>query len=138
MKRNLSFWRALAAISGLLIFALAAVCAQQPGPGGSGYPDNASAGSQGTIPANMGRIHGKVINPTGQPQGGGTVSLSTDGGVTLKYTFPVSDTGEYTGDAPPGTYMVIYRQADTPAGKENSAKNRGSAERRMLATITHP
>jgi tetratricopeptide (TPR) repeat protein len=65
----------------------------------------------------MGKIHGQVINPTGQPQGGGTVSLSTDGGKTLKYTFPVSGTGDYTGEAPQGTYMVIFRAADTPAGK---------------------
>src|SRR5208337_902209 len=56
-------------------------------------------------------------NPTGQPQGGGTVSLSTDGGVTLKYSFPVDESGNYTGDAPPGTYMVVYRAADTPVGK---------------------
>ena len=45
------------------------------------------------------------------------MSLSTDGGVTLKYTFPVDDTGNYTGEAPAGTYMVVYRAADTPAGK---------------------
>ena len=67
--------------------------------------------------ATTGKIHGKVINPTGQPQGGGTVSLSTDGGVTLKYTFPVSETGEFSGEAPAGTYMLVYRAADTPAGK---------------------
>jgi tetratricopeptide (TPR) repeat protein len=67
--------------------------------------------------ANTGKIHGRVINPTGQPQGGGSVSLSTDGGVTLKFTFPVDESGNYTGDAPAGTYMVVYRAADTPAGK---------------------
>ena len=64
-----------------------------------------------------GKIHGRVINPTGEPQGSGTVSLSTDGGVTLKYTFPVDDSGGYSGEAPAGTYMVVYRAADTPAGK---------------------
>ena len=37
----------------------------------------------------MGTIHGRIINPTGQPQGGGTVNLSTDGGTTYKYTFLV-------------------------------------------------
>jgi tetratricopeptide (TPR) repeat protein len=67
--------------------------------------------------ANAGKIHGKVINPTGQPQGSGTVSLSTDGGVTLKYTFPVSETGDFSGEAPAGTYMLVYRAPDTPAGK---------------------
>ncbi|HXP60850.1 MAG TPA: hypothetical protein VN829_10185 [Dongiaceae bacterium] len=99
MKRNLSLWLSVAA-TGLLAFALAPVIAQEA----------ASA-------ANMGKIHGKVINPTGQPQGSGSVSLSTDGGLTLKYTFPVSDTGEFSGEAPQGTYMEIYRDKDTPAGK---------------------
>jgi hypothetical protein len=65
----------------------------------------------------MGKIHGRVINPTGQPQGGGTVNLSTDGGETMKYTFPVDDTGDYSGEAPPATYMMVYRAANTPAGK---------------------
>ena len=45
------------------------------------------------------------------------MSLSTDGGVTLKYTFPVADTGDFSGEAPAGTYMLVYRAADTPAGK---------------------
>ena len=98
MKRNLSVWLGLAA-TGLLALTLAPVNAQQ-----------ASA-------PNMGKIHGRVINPTGEPQGNGTVSLSTDGGMTLKYPFPVSDTGDYSGEAPQGTYMVVYRANDTPAGK---------------------
>ena len=45
------------------------------------------------------------------------MSLSTDGGVSLKFTFPVDDSGNYTGEAPAGTYMVVYRAADTPVGK---------------------
>ncbi len=98
MKRNLTHRLALAALAGLLALASAPGHAQAPA-------------------ASTGKIHGRVINPTGQPQGNGTVSLSTDGGVTLKYNFPVSDTGEYSGEAPPGTYMVVYRAADTPAGK---------------------
>ena len=97
MNRTLSSWLGLAA-AGLLALALA--------PGHSQAPA-----------ANTGKIHGKVINPTGQPQGGGTVSLSTDGGVTLKFSFPVDESGNYTGEAPQGTYMVVYRAADTPAGK---------------------
>ena len=76
-----------------------------------------STQAQAPAAAATGKIHGRVINPTGQPQGGGTVSLSTDGGVTLKFTFPVSDTGDFTGEAPAGTYMLVYRAADTPAGK---------------------
>jgi tetratricopeptide (TPR) repeat protein len=97
MKRTLTLWLGLAA-AGLLALVLAPVQAQTPA-------------------ANTGKIHGRVINPTGQPESGGTVSLSTDGGATLKYTFNVDDSGNYTGAAPQGTYMVIYRAVDTPAGK---------------------
>ncbi len=99
MKRIPSLWLSLTVAVGLLALALPPAQAQQPPA------------------ANTGKIHGHVVNPTGQPQGGGTVSLSTDGGATLKYTFPVSDTGEYSGEAPAGTYMLIYRAPDTPAGK---------------------
>jgi tetratricopeptide (TPR) repeat protein len=102
MKRNFSAWLGLCA-TGLLALALAPAFAQAPAA-----PAAAAA---------TGKIHGRVINPTGQPQGGGNVSLSTDGGVTLKYSFPVSETGEFTGEAPAGTYMLVYRAADTPAGK---------------------
>jgi len=68
-------------------------------------------------PAATGKIHGMVTNPTGQPQTSGTISLSTDGGATLKFTFQITGTGEYSGEAAPGTYMVVYRALDTPAGK---------------------
>jgi tetratricopeptide (TPR) repeat protein len=98
MNRTLSRWLGLAA-AGLLALAL--------------IPGN----SQTAPAAATGKIHGRVINPTGQPQGGGTVSLSTDGGVTLKFSFPVDDSGNFTGEAPAGVYMVVYRAADTPAGK---------------------
>ena len=98
MKRTLSTWLALAA-AGLLALALVPGHAQ-PAPAGP-----------------TGKIHGRVINPTGQPQGGGSVGLSTDGGVTTKFTFPVDDTGNYTGDAAPGTYMVVYRAAGVAADK---------------------
>lgn len=92
MKRNITLWL------GLLAFALSPVFAQAPaGP--------------------MGKIHGRVINPTGEAQASGSVSLSTDGGVTLKFTFPVGADGAFAGEAAPGTYMLIYRAADTPAGK---------------------
>jgi tetratricopeptide (TPR) repeat protein len=102
MKRNLSAWLGIVA-TGLLASALVPANAQTP---------------PAAEAANMGKIHGKVINPTGQPQGTGSVSLSTDGGVTLKYTFPVSETGEFSGEAPAGTYMMVYRASDTPAGKD--------------------
>ncbi len=100
MKRNFSVWLGLAA-TGLLALSL--------GP--------ANAQTAGETAANAGKIHGRIINPTGQPQGGGTVSLSTDGGTTMKYTFPVEATGDFGGSAAPGTYMLVYRAADTPAGK---------------------
>jgi len=92
MKRSFSLWL------GLLALALLPAMAQTPaGP--------------------TGKIHGHVINPTGEPQGGGSVSLSTDGGATLKFTFPVGTDGTYAGEASPGVYSAIYRAADTPVGK---------------------
>ncbi len=102
MKRIFSKWLSLPALAGLLVFALSPAFAQQPA-GASTEP--------------MGKIHGHVINPTGQPQGGGTMSLSTDGGATSKYTFPVADDGSFAGEAASGTYVLIYRAADTPKGQ---------------------
>ncbi len=67
--------------------------------------------------APMGNIQGQVINPTGNPQGGGTVSLSTDGGTTFQYTYTVANDGTFGGDAAPGTYRMIYRADDTPRGQ---------------------
>jgi len=101
MKRTLSLCLGMAAAVALLAMASVSTAAQQPA---------ASA-------ASTGKIHGRIINPTGQPEGGGSVSLSSDGGATSKYTFPVSDTGVYSGEAAPGTYMLIYREANTPADK---------------------
>jgi tetratricopeptide (TPR) repeat protein len=64
------------------------------------------------------KIHGHVTDPTGIPKANGSVSLSLDDGRTAKYTFPVSATGDFTGDGiAPGTYALIYRQPDTPEGK---------------------
>lgn len=65
----------------------------------------------------MGKIHGNVINPTGAPETSGSISLSNDGGLSLKYTFPVSASGAYSGEAAPGTYSLIFREPDTPANK---------------------
>lgn len=64
-----------------------------------------------------GKIHGHVINPTGAPQTSGTVSLSTDNGRTSKYTFEVDAQGAFSGEAPPGTYTLVFRQKDTPPDK---------------------
>jgi tetratricopeptide (TPR) repeat protein len=92
MKRTISLWL------GLLAFAVLPVLAQTPtGP--------------------TGKIHGHVTNPTGASTGSGTVSLSTDGGKNSKYTFQVSSTGDYSGEAAPGTYTVVFRQLDTPPDK---------------------
>jgi tetratricopeptide (TPR) repeat protein len=63
-----------------------------------------------------GKIHGRVTNPVGSPQGNGTVALSTGPGED-KYTFPVSADGEYSGEAAPGTYSVLYRDPNTPKDK---------------------
>ena len=93
MKRNFSLWL------GVLAFALLPAISQTPAAGP------------------MGKVHGHVTNPTGEPQGSGSVSLSTDGGATLKYTFPVGADGNFAGEAAPGTYSAIYRAADTPVGK---------------------
>ncbi|HTW78752.1 MAG TPA: hypothetical protein VME23_04305 [Terracidiphilus sp.] len=108
MKHDLSFLKSLPAVAGLLAFALspAFIHAQN-------QPQSPAQGQAQT----MGKIHGHVTNPTGQPQGAGTVSLSTDGGATLKYTFNVDANGNYSGEAPAGTYEAVYRAPDTPAGK---------------------
>jgi tetratricopeptide (TPR) repeat protein len=64
--------------------------------------------------AQTGRIHGHVINYTGQPQPTGLICLSTDNGVTVAYTFPVDFHGNYAGEAPAATYTLVYRMPDTP------------------------
>ena len=109
----------LASAAALLACALLPALAQDSPPPAqqpSAAAQPAAAAQQDQAP-DMGRIHGRVINPMGQPQSGGAISLSTDGGETLQYTFPVSATGEYSGEASLGEYMMIYRAADTPEGK---------------------
>ena len=100
MKRNFSLWL------GLLAFALLPALAQTPAPTQTPAPSGST-----------GKVHGHVTNPTGASQRDGSVSLSTDGGHTSKYTFPVNSSGDYSGDAPPGTYTLLFRQADTPPDK---------------------
>lgn len=91
MKRNLSVWLSLA-----LALAVVPAMAQQQ----------------------TGKIHGKVTNPVGVPQGSGTISLSTGPGTEDKATFTVDANGEYSGEVPVGTYTVIFRQTDTPKDKQ--------------------
>jgi tetratricopeptide (TPR) repeat protein len=94
MKRNFSLWL------GLLAFALLPVFAQTPAPKG-----------------NTGKIHGNVIGPEGALRTAGTVSLSTDGGKDAKFSFPVTASGSYSGEATPGTYTIVFRAPETPADK---------------------
>jgi len=96
MKRNFTLWL------GVLAFALLPAISQTPAAAPAGP---------------TGKVHGHVTNPTGEPQGSGSVSLSTDGGTTLKFSFPVGADGNYAGEAAPGTYSAVYRAADTPVGK---------------------
>lgn len=96
MNRKTALFKSLPAVAGLLAVALSPTFMQAQAPG---------------------KIRGHVTNPTGQPQDKGTVSLSTDGGNTLKYTFQVDSDGHYSGEAVPGTYDVVYRAPDTPPGK---------------------
>lgn len=100
MKRSHSFWFSFPAAAAVLAFAALPALAQMPAL------------------ATNGKIHGTITNPTGAPQSNGNVSLSSDGGHTSKYTFPVGSDGSYSGsDIVPGTYLAIYRQPDTPPDK---------------------
>jgi tetratricopeptide (TPR) repeat protein len=98
MKRNLALWL------GLLTFALLPALAQAPSKP-------------------MGKIHGHITAMTGVAANAGTVSLSTDDGHTAKFTFQVTATGDYAGEANPGNYMAIYREPDVPAGKITDSFN---------------
>jgi tetratricopeptide (TPR) repeat protein len=98
MKRTISLWL------GLLAFAVFPAFAQTPAT------PPASTGPTG-------KIHGHVTNPTGASQTVGSVSLSNSGEQKAKYTFPVSSTGDYSGEAAPGAYTAAYRAPDTPPDK---------------------
>jgi tetratricopeptide (TPR) repeat protein len=102
--------RTITLLPGLLAFALLPALAQTtPTP-----PENA----QTLAPIGAtGKIHGHVTNPTGASQKDGSVSLSADGGHTSKYTFPVTASGDYNGQAPAGTYTLLFREPDTPPDK---------------------
>jgi tetratricopeptide (TPR) repeat protein len=95
MKRTISLW------IGLLALAVLPALAQTPAPANV---------------APTGKIHGHITNPTGAPQGGGTVSLNQ--GTKEVASFPVNDAGDYTGSAPPGTYTLIYRTPGMGADKD--------------------
>ena len=99
---------------GLLALALARAAAQQDA---GAPPQQSDQSDQQDEERDIGWIHGLVTGPTGVPQKGGTVSLSTDGGVTLRYNFTVSPKGDYTGRVPLGEYTLVYRAPGTPEGK---------------------
>jgi tetratricopeptide (TPR) repeat protein len=86
MKRTISLW------IGLLAFAVMPALAQTPAPA-TGQP--------------TGKIHGRITNPTGAPQSGGTVGLNQ--GTKEVASFPVDANGDYSGSVAPGTYTLVYR-----------------------------
>jgi tetratricopeptide (TPR) repeat protein len=92
MKRLMTLWMALAAL------VLAPAFAQNP-----------------AAPA-AGKVHGKVINPTGAPQKGGSVSFVGPKSLAMQGAkngeaaiLTVNDDGLYNGEVPAGTFMVLYR-----------------------------
>jgi len=95
MKRTITLWL------GMIAFALLPVLAQTPA----------------AAPKATGKISGRVINADGIPATKGTVSLSNDGGMNQKFVFKVNDSGDYSGEATPGTYDVVFRAPETPADK---------------------
>ena len=107
MKRKLSLWL------GVLAFSLVPSLAQQPA-------------QQPAVP--MGKVHGHLTNPTGAPQSGGAVNFlqitraASGPGLSPQTadrgTFKVSDQGDYTGELPAGTYIVIYRTDGMGADKQ--------------------
>jgi tetratricopeptide (TPR) repeat protein len=108
MKRN--FLLSL----GVMAFALMPAVAQQPAP--------ASGAAANT------KVHGRITNPTGAPQSGGTVTYmeitraSQGPGLppqtTERGVFTVDSQGNYTGEVPPGTYVIIYRSQGMEKDKE--------------------
>ena len=70
------------------------------------------------VAQDTGKIHGHVTDPTGVAKNNGTVSLSSDNGKTLKYSFPVNANGDYSGDGVAvGTYSLVYRTPEMAEGK---------------------
>ena len=102
MKRNITLWLAFSASVLLPAFAL-----QAP---------------------TTGKLHGHVTNPTGASQAGGTVSLiattraASGPGLSAqtegKGTATVDANGDYTIEAPPGTYTLVYRSPGMAADKQ--------------------
>jgi tetratricopeptide (TPR) repeat protein len=121
MKRMISIWLGLPAAAALLAFALLPALAQTPAPTAPAAP---AAQTPPATPAGpTGKIHGRVSNPTGAPQSGGTVSLLAVGvaavsGTAAKATFTVDADGDYSGEVAAGTYRLVYRTPGMPPDKE--------------------
>ena len=107
MKRNLTL------LLGALTFALVPALAQQP---------PAPAAGAAT------KVHGHVTNPTGAPQSGGTITYlevtraSQGPGLppqtAERGSFTIDAQGNYAGEVPPGTYVIVYRGPGMEKDKE--------------------
>jgi tetratricopeptide (TPR) repeat protein len=68
-----------------------------------------------------GKIHGHVTDPAGAAEASGTISLFEGGmasaDATPKYTFEVDASGEYKGEAAPGSYTMTFKLPTTPKGQ---------------------
>jgi tetratricopeptide (TPR) repeat protein len=99
MKRTISLWL------GLLAFAVMPALAQAP-----------------ATPAATGKVHGQVTNPTGAPQGGGTVTLIHAGSTSKEgIVLNVDANGTFSGEAAVATYSAIYR---TPGMEQDKQADR--------------
>jgi tetratricopeptide (TPR) repeat protein len=88
---------------GVMALALAPAFAQQAAP---------AAGA-------MTKVHGRVTNPSTAPQGGGAITFlevtraSQGPGLpaetTERISFPVDSQGNYSGELPAGSYVIVYR-----------------------------
>lgn len=111
MKRTISLCLGLPAAAGLLAFALLPAHAQTPAPKGP-----------------VGKIHGHVTNPTGAPQKDGTVSLvrldriasgpGASAMTSVRGTLKLDENGDYSSEAEPGSYKVVFRTVGMPDDKE--------------------
>jgi tetratricopeptide (TPR) repeat protein len=108
MERKHLHWLGLPVAAAVLALAAIPAIAQQPQP--------------------TGKVHGHVTNPTGAPQTGGNVTLvevtrlASGPGLSAqtanKGTATVDGNGDFTLEAPPGTYTLIYRSEGMAADKQ--------------------
>jgi tetratricopeptide (TPR) repeat protein len=80
------------------------------------------------VTGNTGKVHGRITNPTGAPQTGGTITYleitraSQGPGLppqtAERGTFNVDQNGDYSGEVPAGTYIIVYRAEGMEKDKE--------------------